>query len=358
MLPRTFAYPTVLAGLALSILAIAVENAWSDALTEKLEKKNYVEKIAGYKLDQTNQQKVPITANFEMVYVPGGEFTMGSPADEPGREAIEGPQHKVRVGAIWVGKCEVTWDEYDTFWFDEEYPKADDTKAKELGPDAITRPTNTFVDETYEHGREGHPAICMTHHAAMVYCNWLQKKTGKAYRLPTEAEWEYLSRGGKDTAYFFGNDPKDLGEYAWFKENSPDEDHSRGTTHKVGTKKPNFFGLHDVYGNVGEWTLDQYDPKGYERFAMDKLSILPVIPPTAKKWSHVVRGGSWADKADRCRSATRMVSDKSWMKWDPQEPQSIWWLTRKDMVGFRVVLAEQEIPSLVGMKPKVIKMSE
>jgi formylglycine-generating enzyme required for sulfatase activity len=91
---------------------------------------------------------------------------------------------------------------------------------------------------------------------------------------------------------------------------------------------------------------------------MNKLSLRPVIVPTAEKWSHVVRGGSWADKADRCRSAARRFSDKSWMKWDPQEPQSIWWLTRMDVVGFRVVLAEQEQPELVGLTPKVVKKSE
>ena len=192
-----------------------------------------------------------------------------------------------------------------------------------------------------------------------MYCQWLRAKTGRKYRLPTEAEWEYAARGGKgDSAYFFGNDPKELGEYAWFKDNSPDDDHIKGTTHKRGAKKPNPFGLYDLYGNVWEWTLDQYDPKAYERFARNPLSVRPVTVPTDEKWAHVVRGGSWADKADRCRSATRRVSDSSWMKWDPQEPQSIWWLTRMDVIGFRVVLAEDEQPELADLKPKVVKKSE
>lgn len=331
----------------------------------KLERKNFTEKAVGFKSVEEDVggkkvvKKLPTQAQFEMVYIPGGEFIMGSPDSEPGREANEGPRHKVKIGNFWMGKCEVTWDEFDVFWYDDNFLVANDEKAKDLPADAVTRPTNTFVDETYDHGREGHPAICMTHHAAMVYCEWLRKKTGKNYRLPTEAEWEYAARAGKgDTAYFFGNDPAMLDDYAWHKLNSPDDDHPRGTTHKVGTKKANPFGLHDMYGNVWEWTLDQHDPKAYETRAKNALSLRPVTVPTDKKWSHVVRGGSWAEKPERCRSAARRVSDKSWMRWDPQEPQSIWWLTRMDVIGFRVVLAEDEQPELVGLKPKVVKTSE
>lgn len=328
--------------------------------------KNYVEKTKGFKtvVDDPDSEppkthKEDLKAQFEMVWVPGGEFAMGSSDSEVGREALEGPRHKVKVGGFWMAKVECGWDEYDTFWYDENYVKADDIAAKKFGPDAVTRPTNAFVDATYGHPREGHPALCMTHHAAMMYCNWLQKKTGRAYRLPTEAEWEYAARGGKGgDACFFGNDAKALDDYAWYKGNSSTDDKPAGVTHKSGTKKPNPFGLYDMYGNVWEWTLDQYDAKGYEKFAKNPLSLRPVTVPTDEKWAHVVRGGSWADKAERCRSAARRVSDNTWMKWDPQEPQSIWWLTRMDVVGFRVVLAEDEQPDLVGLKPKVIKKSE
>jgi formylglycine-generating enzyme required for sulfatase activity len=358
-----FTIPLALfAGLLIFGLAACADDKPA-APAPKLDRKNFVEKITSFKLDENTKQTIDLAAKFEMVYVPGGEFTMGSAAKEAGRQPNEGPQHKVKVGGFWLGKCEITWDEYDLFWFDGGFLVANDERAKKFGPDAVTRPTNTFVDETYEHGRDGHPALCMTHHAAMVYCQWLRHKTGRAYRLPTEAEWEYAARGGKgDTAFFFGDDPKGLGEYAWFKDNSVDEENFpnklKGCTHKVGTRKPNPFGLHDMYGNVAEWTLDQYDPKAYERFAENKLSLRPVTVPTDSKWSHVIRGGSWADSADRCRSAARRASDKSWQKWDPQEPQSIWWLTRMDVVGFRVALAEDEQPELVGLKPKVVKKSE
>lgn len=326
----------------------------------KLERKNFVERVQSYRV--IAGQKQQLRAEFEMVFVPGGEVTIGSPPDEPGRQDNEGPQYRAKVGNFWMQKCEVTWEQWDAFWYDEDFLKADDERAAQLPVGEVTRPTNTFVDETYGHGREGHPVICMTHHAAMVYCEWLRRKTGKPYRLPTEAEWEYAARAGKgDLPWFFGRDASQLGEYAWYADNSPDPDYPdkpKGCTHKVGTRKPNPFGLHDLYGNVWEWTLDQYDPQAYARRAKLPLNLCPVTPPTDKKWSHVVRGGSWADKAERCRSAARRVSEESWQKHDPQEPRSIWWLTKMDVIGFRVVLPEQEQPELLDLKPRVVKRSE
>jgi formylglycine-generating enzyme required for sulfatase activity len=320
--------------------------------------KNFTETIAPQRDRQTNADPDgPVT--FDMVYIPGGEFVMGSPDGEPGRDKNEGPSHKVRVGASWIGRCEVTWDEFDLFTGDEAHPRDGFQAMKNPPADAITRPSSCYLDETYEHGRAGHPVLCITHHAAMTYCHWLRKKTGRAYRLPTEAEWEFAARGGKVTAYFFGDDPKDLGDYAWFKDNSPDPenfpDKPKGCTHPVGKKKPNPLGLCDVYGNVAEWTLDQYDPKGYETDALAKLSLCPVRPPTEKRWSHVARGGSWAEKPDRCRSAARRVSDASWQKLDPAEPKSRWWLTRMDVIGFRVVLPASEQPELADLRPMVTK---
>ncbi|MBA4066060.1 MAG: sulfatase-modifying factor protein [Isosphaera sp.] len=337
--------------------------------------KNFVQKVDGFKTVTVDAQAKPpktrredMAGKFEMVYIPGGEVTVGSPEAEAGRQPNEGPQYKAKVGAFWMQKFEVTWNDWDVFWYDENFLKADATAAKKLGPDAVTRPTNTFLDETYDHGRDGHPALSMTHHAAMMYCEWLRTKTGRKYRLPTEAEWEYAARAGKgDQAYFFGDDPEKLGEYAWFKDNSRDEENFpelvKGCTHKVGTKKANPFGIHDLYGNVWEWCLDQYDEKAYDRRAKNPLNLRPVDVPTAEKWSHVVRGGSWADKAEKLRSASRRVSrsdpkGEDWQKHDPQEPRSIWWHTRMDVIGFRVVLAEDEQPDLAGLKPKVVKKSE
>jgi formylglycine-generating enzyme required for sulfatase activity len=255
-----------------------------------------------------------------------------------------------------MGKFEVTWDEYDLYWKTEEGASEKDSgeekKDPKKDPDAITRPTPPYDDETFAHGREGQPVLCITHHAAMEYCRWLSKETGKAYRLPTEAEWEWAARAGTETAYFFGDDPAKLDEYGWYEKNS--NDHPK----KCGLKKPNPWGLYDVYGNVSEWCLDHYDKNYYATFALDKPALQPVDLPTPDRFPNVARGGSWADPAAACRSAARRGSDATWIKRDPQRPQSIWWLTDADFVGLRLVRAVEEQDNLKGIRSKVTKKSK
>ncbi len=272
---------------------------------------------------------------FDMVPVKGGTYAMGSPADEAGRNKDEGPQHAVEIEAFWMGKHEVTWDEYDiwSFSLDIERRKFLGTKPTELDKvaDAVTRPTAPYTDMTFDMGHEGFPAICMTHLAAKMYCKWLSAKTGHYYRLPTEAEWEYACRAGTTTAYSFGDDPVKLGEYAWYFDNSEEK------YQKVGKKKPNPWGLHDMHGNVAELTLDQYVPNFYEQFAGDNKTAQSPLSIPRTMYPHSVRGGSWDDDPEKLRSAARVFSDKSWKKQDPQLPQSIWYFTDALGVGFRIV---------------------
>ena len=177
-------------------------------------------------------------------------------------------------------------------------------------------------------GTDGYPAICMTQLAASKFCEWLSAMTGNFYRLPTEAEWEYACRAGTDKAFSFGDNSENLNEYAWYDSNSNEK------YQKVGTKKPNPWGLHDMHGNVAEWTLDQYVPTTYR--TRKKEARNPFQQPT-KIYPKVVRGGSWMDSPKRLRSASRRPSSKKWKMRDPQIPKSKWWHTDAPFVGFRIV---------------------
>jgi formylglycine-generating enzyme required for sulfatase activity len=310
------------------------------AKTKAAEFKPYSEKIPGSEV------------KFDMLPIPGCTFLMGSPASEKGRAPDEGPQHPVTLRPFWMGKTEVTWDEYDLYWKQDPDLKRDTSAPSDKDADAVSRPTPPYADETFGHGREGYPVLCITHHAAMEYCRWLSAKTGKLYRLPTEAEWEYAARAGTTTPYFFGDDPARLGEYAWFAGNSED------ATHEVGKKKPNPWGLYDIYGNLAEWCLDNYERDFYARFPVDKPTLAPVIIPDERRFPHVARGGAWTDGPAQLRSAARRSSDKSWIKRDPQRPQSIWWLTDAEFIGFRIVRPAEEQDNLKGLRSKTTRESK
>src|SRR5262249_53902396 len=114
---------------------------------------------------------------FDMAPIPGGTFLMGSPADEKGRSDDEGPQHPVQIRPFWMGKCEVTWDEYDLFWnTTQQEGSKEEVKAKPTAADAVSKPTPPYADPTFSHGHEKHAALCITQHAAMEYCRWLSLK--------------------------------------------------------------------------------------------------------------------------------------------------------------------------------------
>ncbi len=281
-------------------------------------------------------EKINDKVSFEMVAIPGGTFMMGSPDNEKGRDANEGPLHPVTVKAFWMAKVEASWDEYDIYWENRPKgppPRPDIAKKPDKLPDAITSPTPPYEDPTFGFGRKGMPVVAVTHHAAMEYCRWLSKKTGKKYRLPTEAEWEWAARAGTTT-----DDSTKLDEHEWYEKNSPNSQ-----THPVGKKKANAWGLHDMHGNVAEWCLDSYRKDFYATLPKDKPFVLPFNPPTANRYPNVARGGLLERRPGRSAAAPcGRGSDKEWLKRDPQRPQSIWWMTDADWVGFRVVRAVEE----------------
>ena len=270
---------------------------------------------------------------YDMVPIPGGKFKMGSPESEGGRKPDEGPQREVEISPFWMGKTEVTWPEFQLFMYPDEEKKIRETKklpeTLNALTDAISHPTQPYVEMSFGMGTDGFPAISMTQHAANKYCQWLSAKTGHFYRLPTEAEWEYAARAGTSTSYFWGDstDPKVIGEYAWWGKNADFK------YQKVGKKKPNPWGLYDILGNVTEWCLDGYDAKGYAN--------LPTTDPWnvgTKPYPHVARGGSWDDEEPAAlRAAVRRGSSPEWKRQDPQLPKSIWYHTDAQFLGFRIV---------------------
>ncbi|MEQ8552071.1 MAG: formylglycine-generating enzyme family protein [Cyclobacteriaceae bacterium] len=274
---------------------------------------------------------------FKMALVPGGVFKMGSSKNEANREEDEGPVHLVKVDSLWVGIYEVTWEVFDLFL----------QKNKDLRPvkrestnldnklDGITRPSPPFQDPSRGMGRENYPVINISPYTALTFCKWLTTYTGTFYRLPTEAEWEYVCRAGTETAYNFGDDPSMLDEYAVYYENS------YGQYVTVGSKKPNKWGVYDMHGNVAEWTLDLYEQNFYTSMDIDTLdnpwNIPYVIHP------RVYRGGSWDDDPEDLRSAKRSASGLNLQRDDPQVPKSFWWYTNAEFIGFRLVRPVKEI---------------
>jgi formylglycine-generating enzyme required for sulfatase activity len=308
---------------ALTVSNIAARLRVQSEATESLGMDGYTNLIPGTK------------ASYVMVAIPGGEFIMGS---HPGGRYVQPdqlPPHRVKLSPFWMGKCEVTWNEYNAFVFDdiERRQAAPPLLNSKLDPrlaDAITHPSLPYVDMDYGMGKNGYPAIGMTQHAANKYCQWLSAKTGHFYRLPTEAEWEYAARAGSTNTWFFGEDATQLADYAWF------EDNSDFKYQKVGRKPPNAWGLHDVLGNVSEWVLDQYDENYYRTCAEQGLAMQPWNRAT-KQYPHSVRGGSWRDPLQDVGCSVRGRSTPDWKMNDPQLPKSRYWFRNCDFVGFRIV---------------------
>ena len=292
---------------------------------------------------------VPLSkTSFEMIPIQGGTFKIGSPDKEKMRSEVEGPQVEVSISPFWMGATEVTWNAYDPFMITKvDRYKNGAPKTLAVSEDLVTgliaalsMPTTPYVEMSFGMGQDGYPAISMTQHAANKFCQWVSVQTGHFYRLPTEAEWEYACRAGTTTAYSFGDDPSQLGDYGWFFENS------NGRYQKVAQKKPNPWGLYDMHGNAREWTLDQFAPDFYGTLKGEATRDPWNKPVTL--YPRSVRGGGWDDDPDQLRSAARVGSHENWKQTDPQLPKSLWYHTDAKWLGFRMV-RPQEIPTAEKM---------
>ncbi|MDD4646085.1 MAG: SUMF1/EgtB/PvdO family nonheme iron enzyme [Bacteroidales bacterium] len=292
-------------------------------------------------------EKIPTTdVSFKMVAIPGGTFTMGSPDDEPYHKSDEGPVKEVTVSQFYMAEVEVSWDEFLAYYAQTARPgktavKYDLDTIKTV--DAIIGATPPYGQPDQNWGKGKRPVISASYTSALTYCKWLSIVTGKKYRLPTEAEWEYAARGGKETPYFFEGNPESfvkskflskkkdttmINRYVVYKENS-----------QAKTQEPSFvlanpYGLKNMLGNVAEFCSDWYAPDTYSRYKE------PLVDPKgpAKGTEHVVRGGSYKSPADQVRVAAReSTHTQDWLRTDPQSPKSIWWYSDCFFVGFRVV---------------------
>lgn len=237
-------------------------------------------------------ESIPGTSvKFEMIPLPAGTIPLTSLEANNGNPSIA-------IKPVWIGKTEVTWDEYDVFAF-----HLDKNENPPIGSlDAITRPSKPYGAPDRGFGHKGYAALNMTFHAAQEYCRWLSAKTGKNYRLPTEAEWEYACRAGATGKLSH----EKLEQQAWYWDNA------EGKTHPVATKQPNVWGLYDILGNAAEWVI------GHDG-------------------APLVAGGSFKSKADLLDYSLRAKQAPFWNMTDPQMPKSKWWLSDATFVGFRVV---------------------
>ncbi len=266
-----------------------------------------------FELDTFNPNSNPTTnQETKMISLPGGEFLMGSEKNDDllvFKDELH--SHKVTVQPFSIGKYEVTVGEYRVF--------AEATQHQSQGCNVYSGSAwkmdanKSWRDPGFQQtGR--HPVVCVSHQDAKAYAAWLKEKTGKPYRLPTEAEWEYAARAGTTTPWYWPGGEQAAGAYAWYSENSGN------TTHPVGEKKPNRFGLYDMAGNAWEWVEDSWH-ENYQGAPTDGRAWLD-----EKSADRVLRGGSWFSLGRYVRSADR----------NGDEPDN-----RCNYAGFRLALGQR-----------------
>lgn len=234
--------------------------------------------------------------SFDMIQLPAGKITV---KDKNGKEIEQ------TIKPIWMGKYEIRWNDYDVFW------QRLDLDVGEIrnGVDAKSRPSKPYSPPDAGYGIDGYPAGGIHFVAARQYCEWLSKQSGKKFRLPTEAEWEYACRAGGPPVK---PDRKELDKMAWHLKNSEEE------PHPVGKKAPNAWGFYDMLGNVAEF----------------------VVRDPGDKTKGVLAGGSYSDEPEKVNSDAREPYTNEWHKNNPDQPPGVGWLPFVHRAGFRVVMED------------------
>ncbi|RZT95487.1 formylglycine-generating enzyme required for sulfatase activity [Ancylomarina subtilis] len=275
--------------------------------------KNYIETIPGS------------SVSFDMIAIPSGEFEMSI---YPNNKFKHAPlvRKKIYLSSFFMAKVELTWDAYRAFLTDVESEGREQAQVNDsIEIDVISGATPPWGDPAQGWGMGHRPAISMTWQAANIYCRWLSKKTGKTYRLPTEAEWEYACRANSDLQDNWTDE--EIANRIIFRDNS------KGKTHLPEGMKANAFGLVNMLGNVKEFCSDWYADNPFEN---DSFVVNPEGPETGTE--RVIKGGSYRSGKEDVRADYReSTQHDKWLRTDPQMPKSIWWYSDCRDVGFRLV---------------------
>jgi len=276
--------------------------------------KDYVETIPGS------------SVSFDMIAIPSGSFHMAVYANNKFKKKPVS-RKEIKLSPFFMAKVELTWDAYRAFLMDVESEGRVHDREAENDLDAITGATPPWGDPAQGWGMGQRPAISMTWQAANTYCRWLSKKTGKTYRLPTEAEWEYACRANSEEEINLSDERMESGIIY--------RDNSGGKTHLPEGLKANAFGLLNMLGNVKEFCSDWYADHPFENES-ESLLFNPRGPGKGKE--RVIKGGSYRSKKKQVRANFReSTQHDKWLKTDPQMPKSIWWYSDCRDVGFRLV---------------------
>jgi formylglycine-generating enzyme required for sulfatase activity len=314
----------------------------------------YVEVLRATELSAAEGSFSPIrrfhSVKIEMTYIPAGTFIMGSPAAEPGHQPSEQPMHEVSVAGFWMSRTEITNEVFNVFDPNSPYSDYDATRRNAINlPDSARMAAEKISANIHliDHAEfrvadlalkdnAFRPVRGVTQYTAHEFCRWLSMRSGRSYRLPTSAEWEYAARAGSRTSWFFGDDPARLADYAWYGQKDSD------APQPVGRKKPNAWGLYDMYGNLAEWTLDGWSDD-YTSLATKDVQKAQFVPRTNKTTKGgLLRGGSYLSTRQGTRSAARQPYEETTLdgEWPPAFDFSKAGLT----IGFRIISPENKDP--------------